>query len=323
MENFQNKTLLVTGGAGFIGSEFVRTYSSKFKKTFVIDSMTYASDINRIQIELDSSNVELIQEDILNIQEYKTLIREVDFIVHFAAESHVDNSITASDIFLDTNVMGTFKLLELFRKTNVEARFLYVSTDEVYGSAELPRNEFDILNPSSQYSATKAAAELICLANYKTHKQNIVITRGCNNYGPFQHGEKFIPNVLTKLLHGRTAQVYGDGNNVREWIHISDHCEGIFKVLTLGDSGEIYNIGSGERVSNNVLVKKILELLSLPEDLIEYIPDRKGHDLSYSLDSSKINKNLKWIPSISFNEGLEEVVKWYRDNPAYAQGILN
>ncbi len=322
MKNLQECTLLVTGGAGFIGSEFVRSFSTKFKHTIVFDNLTYAADVGRIRKQLGQDNVDLIVDDLNNVNLYKNKLESVDYIVHFAAESHVDNSIRSSQVFIETNTVGTFKLLELFREVNPAARFLYVSTDEVYGSSEEPKVESDNLNPSSQYSATKAAGELLCFANYKTHSQNIVVTRGCNNFGPYQHGEKLIPNVLTKLLHGRKVQIYGNGENTREWIHISDHCTGIFAALLKGKAGEVYNIGTGERYSNNELVSKILNLLQLPQSFIEYVSDRKGHDFSYSLNSSKIADNLYWVPKVSFEEGLKLTVNWYKENSTYAESIL-
>lgn len=314
MGDHHGKTILVTGGAGFIGFEFVAHNLNNFKKIYVIDSLTYAADIHKVRLLSNMQTVELIVDDINNANKYAELLGEVDFIVHFAAETHVDNSISSSEVFINSNVVGTYKLLEQFRFSNPKGRFLHVSTDEVYGSVTKPASEFTQLNPSSQYSASKAAAEHIVLANSKTHGQNIVVTRSCNNYGPQQHIEKLIPNVVTRLLTGDKARVYGDGKNIREWIHVIDHCEALVKVLIQGQSGKVYNVGSGNRVSNAELIKSIIQILDVPKENIEHVPDRLGHDFSYMLDSSKILSELQWKSRIDFFEGLKATVNSYRQN---------
>ena len=311
-------SILITGGAGFIGSEFVRQIFAEgnYSKIFVLDKLTYASDLRRIEEELKDKNVELLEFDVNQTDKYLSVLPECVEVVHFAAESHVDRSIAEGFPFLNTNIVGTYKLLETVR-THSTARTLLVSTDEVYGSIEnLEANEAFNLDPSSIYSASKASADIIGIANYKTHNQDLVISRCCNNYGPFQNSEKFIPLAIENLISGKNVPVYGDGLNVREWIHISDHVSALLLILNLGKPGSIYNIGTSDRYSNIELLRLILSEMQLDESRIDYVKDRLGHDKRYALNSSKILREFDWKPKIDFKSGIAETVRWHVDNYA-------
>ena len=315
-------SILITGGAGFIGSEFVRKIcaNGRYSKIFILDKLTYAADLQRIQPELNMSNVELIVCDINDTDSYRKLLAQCDQVVHFAAESHVDRSITNGFPFLDTNIVGTFKLLETIR-LNSSAKTLLVSTDEVYGSLETKEaNESYHLNPSSIYSSSKASSDLIGMANHITHNQNIVISRCCNNYGHFQNPEKLIPLAIENLINGKKVPIYGDGNNVREWIHVQDHISALLLVLESGLPGSIYNIGTNDRLSNLELIKQILSELKMDENSIEYVKDRKGHDKRYALDSSKIRNELGWEPKVDFNSGISMTIAWHLKNNSNKKG---
>ena len=306
-----SKTYLVTGGAGFIGSEFIRKRCNKkdFKKMYIIDKLTYAADLQRISSELQFENVELIECDVSDTDSYMLALKESDTVVHFAAESHVDRSIENGSPFIQSNIVGSYSILEAARVHAVE-RVLMVSTDEVYGSIESGESdEASILTPSSIYSASKASSDLIALAQFKTFKQNVIITRASNNYGKFQDAEKFIPNLIKKALANKPVPIYGDGENVREWLHISDHINAIDVLLEKGQVGEIYNIGSGDRRSNIEVARLILSLLAKPESLIEFVEDRKGHDIRYSLNSSKI-KQIGWETAINFEVGIKSLLEY-------------
>ena len=307
--------IFITGGAGFIGSEFVRqVYENKsIDKIFILDNLTYAADLNRIEFELKNSKVVFLEEDINNANIFKSELNSCAYLIHFAAETHVDRSISDGSPFIETNVKGTHALLEA-AKINPELRILIVSTDEVYGSiSNGEASESAILNPSSVYSASKAAADLIALAAISTFKQKIIITRCCNNYGLFQNSEKLIPNMISSIINGNDINLYGDGQNIREWIHVKDHVSALWKVLTLGRIGEIYNIGTGQRYTNLVIAKFVLEHLSLPESRIRFVEDRKGHDSRYSLDSKKIEKELGWRFELDFFSNLSLLVDEYSE----------
>jgi dTDP-glucose 4,6-dehydratase len=309
-ENLSEKSILVTGGAGFIGSEYIRrrNFFQDFKKIWILDKLTYAADLSRIDDSLANSKIELIQADLCETSKYRSAINEADLVVHFAAESHVDRSISNGLPFVETNVVGTYSLLEAARNSEVE-RVLVVSTDEVYGSIqEGEASENSPLNPSSAYSATKAAADLIALAQFHTYNQDIVITRSTNNYGKFQNNEKFIPNMLHRLLNNQNVALYGDGSNIREWLHISDHVSALDLVLKMGDSGAVYNIGSGMRISNRELTALILAKLSMGFDRVQEVEDRQGHDFRYSLDSTKIRNGLGWRPTVNFDDGIRDLI---------------
>lgn len=306
--------ILITGGAGFIGSEFVRKIVklNKYSKIYILDNLTYASDLSRIQMELALSNVELIVSDVKDTDNYARLLKEIKVIVHFAAESHVDNSITNSEPFLQTNVIGSSRLINAAR-LHSRARVVLISTDEVYGSiigGEFSENAR--LSPSSPYSASKSAADLLALAQYKTFGQDIIITRSCNNYGPMQNQEKFIPNSILKILSNCPVSIYGDGLNTREWIHVSDHVEAIINIIDKGKKGEIYNIGTNERKTNLEIVNLLFDAFNKTRS-IEFVDDRLGHDFRYAINSDKIREEFKWRPKINLKQGLQELVNFSKN----------
>ena len=298
---------LVTGGAGFIGSECVRQLMvDDNNKVYVVDKLTYAADLKRLP--LTNSNLEIIELDIINFKNLTSLVQEIDVVLHFAAETHVDNSITNGYPFVKTNIEGSYEILETCRASN--SRLIMVSTDEVYGPFNTGEaHENDNLKPSSVYSASKAGADLLSLANIKTHNQNLVITRCCNNYGPNQNPEKFLPTVIESIRQNKKIPLYGDGKNIREWIHVKDHVRAILKLIQHWTPGEIFNIGTKDRFTNIEIVRKILSICERTEDLIDFVPDRKGHDLRYALNSEKIKNHISWIPEISIEDGLRELLE--------------
>ena len=308
--------IVVTGGAGFIGSEMVRQLASTPNRIIVIDSLTYAGNKNSL-----SSVIEKIQFEKIDIRDKKAVKEyfassKVDSVINFAAETHVDNSIAAPEIFLETNILGTFNLLEAAREHKF--RFLQVSTDEVYGSIlQGEYREDDKLDPSSPYSASKASAELLVQSYVKTYSVEALGVRCSNNYGFYQNREKLIPAFIEKLSTGKKVPVYGTGNNVREWIHVSDSVAGIKKVLDKGKVGEFYNISSQDFRTNLEVTRKIIHFLKKDESSIEYVEDRWGHDFRYAIDSSKIRDELGWHPLIDFESGLNQTIKWYLDNQEY------
>lgn len=310
--------VIVTGGAGFIGSNYVKQRLEKNEKSLselvVIDNLTYAGTLENLESVKSNPKLTFVKGDICDEKLVDSLFIDVDQIIHFAAESHVDRSIESSSEFIRTNVLGTNTLLNALRK-RPEAKFLHVSTDEVYGSInEGSWTEDFPLAPNSPYSASKAASDLLVLSYYKTYGLNVFISRSCNNYGPNQFPEKIIPFFITNLMRGKKLPVYGDGSNYREWIHVSDHCLALDLILESGIPGDIYNIGGNVEISNLDLTKKILQHLNRSDDEIDYVADRLGHDFRYSLNSNKIENNLGFTPTISFNEGLEDTVKWYLEN---------
>ena len=307
--------ILITGGAGFIGSEFVhQVIDSQKYEVFVIDSLSYAGRIRNISSVVHS--IDFTKLDIRDTPVLDTLFQNnrFDCVVNFAAESHVDRSISNPDSFLSTNVLGTLNLLEMCKKFAV-SRFLQISTDEVYGSLQTGYAKEDFpFNPSSPYSASKASAEHFVNAYATTHGLNTGIVRCSNNYGPRQYPEKLIPVVIKALIDGHKVPIYGLGNNVREWIHVEDCARGIFAVLERGNPGSIYNISSGEFSDNLSLVKKILPLFDQDESAISFVADRKGHDFRYAIDSTKIQQELGWITLIPLESGLKSTVDWYLNN---------
>jgi dTDP-glucose 4,6-dehydratase len=312
--------ILVTGGAGFIGSNFVRriidgTYSG-FSSVTVLDKLTYAGTLTNFS-ELPADSFEFVKGDICDSELVGRLVNEHDLVVNFAAESHVDRSINSARDFVITNVLGTQTLLDAVKSSNVKT-YLQVSTDEVYGSIEKGSwPETYPLLPNSPYAASKASADLVCRSYFKTHGIDIRITRCSNNYGRNQFPEKVIPFFVTNLIENLNVPVYGSGLNVRDWLHVDDHCFGIYLALTKGRAGEIYNIGGGTELTNIELTKKILGLMGRDEESIVYVEDRKGHDLRYSVDISKISKELGYSPKIDWEAGLRETIDWYLGNEAW------
>ena len=305
--------ILVSGGAGFIGSEFIfQAVNSQVHKILVVDSLTYAGRKSNL-VDL-AGEIDFFQTDICNKGIMDEIFREnpIDYVVNFAAESHVDNSIANPDVFLETNVGGTLNLLKLSQKYNVK-KFLQVSTDEVYGSIEtgLAKEHFPF-NPSSPYSASKAAAEHFVNAASKTHGLITSIVRCSNNYGPRQNPEKLIPLAINNLLNQRSVPVYGSGSNIREWIHVSDCARGILTVLENGSANTTYNISSGNFKTNLEILSEILNVLSMPDDFLKFVEDRKGHDYRYAIDSSKIHNELGWKCIVNLNEGIANTIEWYK-----------
>jgi dTDP-glucose 4,6-dehydratase len=308
--------VLVTGGAGFIGSNFVKmTLNGEFgnvSKVVVLDRLTYAGSLANLAFALDDPRFTFIEGDICDPMRVLQALKGVDAVINFAAESHVDRSIFDSSEFVRTNVLGVQVLLDACLKSGI-SRFLQVSTDEVYGSiATGSWTETEPLLPNSPYAASKAAADLLVRSYFQTHKMNVVITRCSNNYGQNQYPEKLIPLFLYKLLSGDSVPIYGDGLNVRDWLHVEDHCRGIALVLQKGVSGEIYNIGGGTELTNISLTNQLIELLGLDSSYIKYVVDRKGHDLRYSVNWEKIH-SLGYSPLVSWELGISNTVAAYRE----------
>ena len=313
------KKMLITGGAGFIGSNFIHYILSKYNDYQVInlDKLTYAANLDNLKDIEDNKNYRFIHGDIVD-QEFIFKLFEnekFDIVINFAAESHVDNSILNPQIFTITNILGTQVLLDACRKYNIK-RFHQISTDEVYG--ELPLDDKSILftektplNPSSPYSASKASADMLVKSYYRTYSLPITISRCSNNYGPYQHLEKLIPLMISKAINNDNLPVYGNGLNVRDWLHVYDHCTAIDLIIHEGKIGEIYNIGGNNEKSNIDVVKIILKELGKSEKLIKYVNDRPGHDLRYAIDSTKIKTTLNWNPVYSFEKGILDTIKWY------------
>ena len=318
--------ILVTGGAGFIGSNFVRrildgTYSG-FSSVTVLDKLTYAGSMSNLS-QLPKNSFKFVKGDICDPELVGQLVSENDLVVNFAAESHVDRSIYGARDFINTNVLGTTTLLDAIKSSKIST-YLQVSTDEVYGSIEKGSwPETDPLLPNSPYAASKASADLVCRSYFKTHGLDVRITRCSNNYGRNQFPEKVIPLFVTNLIDNQKVPVYGSGLNVRDWLHVDDHCFGIFLALTKGKAGEIYNIGGGTELSNVQLTMKILSLMGRDETSIEYVDDRKGHDIRYSVDISKISNELGYSPKIDWEEGLSETINWYIENEAWWRPLKN
>jgi dTDP-glucose 4,6-dehydratase len=312
--------LLVTGGAGFIGSQYVRSLlstdrGSGISRILVLDALTYAGNLeNLVEISTDPRYT-FVHGDITDSSLVHDLMSDCDAVVHFAAESHVDRSISGSSEFIRTNVLGTHTLLEAAKQSNID-RFVHVSTDEVYGSIDIGSwPETDPLKPNSPYAASKASSDLLVRSYFKTHGLNTVTTRCSNNYGPYQHPEKLIPLFTTNLIKQNKVPLYGNGLNVRDWLHVDDHCNGIHLALTKGDAGEIYNIGGGTELSNVEITKLILASFNKSwDESVVQVEDRKGHDLRYSVNWAKANEQLGYEPRVHFLSGIEETINWYRNN---------
>jgi dTDP-glucose 4,6-dehydratase len=320
--------ILVTGAAGFIGSNFVRMIASgrlqglsEFK---LLDKLTYAGVKENLISAENSPGYQFLQGDICDPVQVGALISEVDAVVNFAAESHVDRSISGAADFVQTNIVGVQVLLDAIKASGRQIRFLQVSTDEVYGSIEEGSWTEDWpLLPNSPYSASKAGGELLARSYGRTHGMDVVITRCSNNYGTHHFPEKLIPLFITNLIEGKKVPVYGTGENVRDWLHVDDHCRGIYQVLMNGRPGEVYNIGGGRELTNNEITSLILEAMGADDSSIEYVEDRKGHDLRYSVDWTKINRELGYEPQVKFEDGLRETIQWYRDNEAWWKPLKN
>ena len=315
--------LLVTGGAGFIGSHYVRSLlqterGSDVEHITVLDLLTYAGNLENLAPISDDSRYTFVHGDINDAELAQKLMSDVDAVVHFAAESHVDRSIAGSAEFIRTNVLGTHTLLEAARITNLK-RFVHVSTDEVYGTINQGSwPETDPLLPNSPYAASKASSDLLVRSYFRTHGLNAVTTRCSNNYGPYQFPEKLIPLFTTNLIDGHQVPIYGSGLNMRDWLHVDDHCNGIHLALTKGIAGEIYNIGGGTEITNLEMTQKILEAFGAEWDSsVTYVEDRKGHDLRYSVDCQKAQRELGYVPQVPFVQGLTETIQWYRDNESW------
>lgn len=312
------KKVLVTGGAGFIGSEFVRVATKKGLEIIVIDNLSYAGDLERINSVYDNTtfyNLNITDKSNLN-ELFKK--EKPEAIVHFAAETHVDRSIIEADPFIETNVKGTQVLLDIAKNHNIQ-KFINISTDEVYGELEAEGEFFETtpLNPNSPYSVSKASADMLGRAYFRTYGLPVTTVRPSNNYGAWQYPEKLLPVVIIKALANQKIPVYGKGENIREWLHVSDCVEGIFQILDKGKVNESYNLGSNQEKQNIEVVKYILKLLGKSEELIEFVKDRLGHDFRYSLNTNKINTELGWQPKVTFENGIENTVQWYIDNKSW------
>ena len=312
--------ILVTGGLGFIGSNFCRHIIARHPRYEIINIDKIGTGANPASLkDLENKRrYKFIKGDICDSKLLNKIITQVDAVVNMAAETHVDRSIADPPSFIQSNTVGTFTILEAIRKHNNQAKLVQVSTDEVYG--EIPEGSFDeedALKPSNPYAASKAAADIFALAYYKTYDLNVTVTRCTNNYGPYQFPEKLIPKTIVRALKNLKVPIYGTGKNIRDWIYVQDHCEAIDLVLTKGQPGEIYNISSGNEMPNIEIVKEILELMGKNEDLITFVEDRPGHDIRYSLDSSKIRCGLGWKPRFSFEKALKLTVNWYLHNESW------
>jgi dTDP-glucose 4,6-dehydratase len=315
--------VLVTGGAGFIGSHYVRQVLSGAYPTLadadvvVLDKLTYAGNLANLAPVEDDPRLRFVHGDICEPMLVESVMARIDLVVHFAAESHVDRSILGAADFVLTNVLGTQTLLQAALDAGV-GKFVHVSTDEVYGSIEYGSwSEDHVLEPNSPYSASKASSDLIARSFARTHGLAVCITRCSNNYGPYQFPEKLIPLFVTNLLDGAKVPLYGDGLNMRDWLHVDDHCRGIQLVADGGTPGEIYNIGGGTELTNRELTTRMLDALGVDESMVEPVRDRKAHDRRYSVDITKIRKELGYEPLVSFDAGLASTIQWYRDNRSW------
>ncbi|MDD3237534.1 MAG: dTDP-glucose 4,6-dehydratase [Candidatus Gastranaerophilales bacterium] len=318
--------LLVTGGAGFIGSCFVRHILNKYPdyKVINIDALTYAGNIANLDDVKNNPNYKFVHGNICDKKLVRELVAEVDAVVNFAAESHVDRSITGPEIFIETNVQGTLNLLQAAKEAKND-RFLQVGTDEVYGTLGKTGYFYETtpIAPNSPYSASKASADLLVRAYYETYKMPVLNTRCSNNYGPYQFPEKLIPFFISQLLKGEKVPVYGDGLNVRDWLYVYDHCEAIDVVLHKGRVGEVYNIGGHNEKTNMEITKIILGAMGKDETSIKYVQDRLGHDRRYAISNDKITSELGWKPSLTFEEGIEKTIDWYLSNQDWIKAIEN
>jgi dTDP-glucose 4,6-dehydratase len=314
--------LLVTGGLGFIGSNFILKTLDENKDIEIvnIDAQLDGSNIKNLQNLKNSHNYEFVKGNITNKKFMEEQIEKCDAVVNFAAQSFVDRSINDANPFLVSNIRGAFTILDIITKQ--KKRMIQISTDEVFGSlSKGTANEKSKFNPSSPYAATKAAAELLINSYFTTFNSDVVITRCTNNYGPRQFAEKLIPKTIILAYHDKKIPIYGNGKNVRDWIHVDDHCDAVSSVLFNGVSGKSYNISANNEIDNLTIVKKILNIMDKSEDLIEFVEDRPGHDFRYSMDSKKITSELNWKTKLSFDKGLEKTIQWYLDNPEIINNV--
>lgn len=323
--------IIVTGGAGFIGGNFVHMMVNTYPDDHIIcvDALTYAGNLETLEPVRDKKNFSFVKADIADRNAIYDIFETYnpDVVINFAAESHVDRSIENPEIFLCTNVIGTAVLMDACRKYGIQ-RFHQVSTDEVYGDLPLDRpdlffTEETPIHTSSPYSSSKASADLLVLAYYRTYGLPVTISRCSNNYGPYHFPEKLIPLMITNALENKQLPIYGKGENVRDWLYVEDHCEAIDLIVRKGRVGEVYNIGGHNERTNLSVVKVILSILGKDESLIEYVTDRPGHDLRYAIDPTKISKELGWLPKTSFEEGIKKTVQWYLDNKEWWQHVLS
>jgi len=316
--------LFVTGGAGFIGSNFIRMVLGPGKAHSIVnfDKLTYAGNLANLESVAKNPNYRFVKGDICDAEAVAAAMTGCDAVVHFAAESHVDRSIYEPAPVIQTNVTGTFILLQIAKKISIQ-RFVHVSTDEVYG--DIPPGAFSDenfpLQPSSPYSASKASSDLLVRSYVRTYGFPAVITRASNNYGPYQFPEKFLPLMITNLLEDKSLPIYGDGLQQRDWLHVEDHCQGIFAVLERGKIGEVYNIGGTDIVDNLTMAQRLLQIMNKPESLLTSVKDRPGHDRRYALDCKKIENDLGWKPRIPLNEGLRQTIDWYKQNSGWIAGV--
>lgn len=324
-------TIIVTGGAGFIGSNFIfyQLKNHPDDRIVCLDKLTYAGNLETLKSVMDNENFRFVKADIADKQAVETLFEEEkpDIVVNFAAESHVDRSIEDPSIFLKTNILGTQVLMDACRKFEVK-RYHQVSTDEVYGDLPLDRpdlffTEETPIHTSSPYSSSKAGADLLVLAYYRTFGLPVTITRCSNNYGPYHFPEKLIPLIISRALADESLPVYGKGENIRDWLYVEDHCAAIDLVIRKGRVGEVYNIGGHNEKTNLEVVKTILKQLGKPESLITFVTDRPGHDMRYAIDPAKIHRELGWLPQTKFEDGIKKTIDWYLDNKQWWQNILS
>ncbi len=323
--------ILVTGGAGFIGSNFIYYMLNKHPgyKIVCLDALTYAGNLKTLSAAINNPDFKFVKGDITDRETVRKLFSEekFDIVVNFAAESHVDRSIEEPEVFLKTNILGTQVLMDISKEFGVK-RYHQVSTDEVYGDLpldcpELFFTEETPIHTSSPYSASKAAADLLVMAYYRTYNLPVTISRCSNNYGPYHFPEKLIPLMIANALADKSLPVYGEGLNVRDWLYVEDHCSAIDLIIHNGKDGEVYNVGGHNEKANIDIVKTILKHLNKPESLITYVADRKGHDMRYAIDPSKIHEELGWLPETKFEDGIKKTIKWYLDNKSWWQDIIS
>jgi dTDP-glucose 4,6-dehydratase len=317
--------ILVCGGAGFIGSAFIRNYLQNHSDSQIInlDVLTIGSNLENLKDVENNPNYKFLKDDIRNETKIDSLVKDVDVIVNFAAESHVDRSIANPKPFIETNILGTYSILEAIRKH--DKQFIHVSTDEIYGDAQ-GQSSFDEnsqINPSNPYAATKAAADNLVASYYRTYGINCITTRCTNNFGPYQFPEKLIPKTIIRTIKDLKVPLYGDGTQIRSWIYVNDHVQAIKALISKGKPGQVYNITAYEEITNKTIVEKILDILGKSYEMIEYVGDRPGHDKRYSIDCSKIENEISWKPRYEFDKALQETVQWYLENKEWWEPLVN